>query len=87
MDGLGLSWQPAGPWALTLPITAPSSVAPGLDPCAAAPMPQVVGLISGLGLSWQASFGLILTLYFYRWAAWWAHDSRFEWRREAWGEG
>eukprot|EP00887_Chlorella_sp_A99_P002525 scaffold6.g2525.t1 len=26
---------------------------------------KVVGLISGLGLSWQASFGLIVTLYFY----------------------
>lgn len=26
---------------------------------------QVVGLVGGLGLSWQATFGLILTLYFY----------------------
>jgi anion transporter len=26
---------------------------------------QVVGLVGGLGLSWQASFGLITTLYFY----------------------
>lgn len=26
---------------------------------------QVVGLVGGLGLSWQATFGVILTLYFY----------------------
>ncbi len=26
---------------------------------------QVVGLVGGLGLSWQATFGIILTLYFY----------------------
>ncbi len=25
----------------------------------------MVGLVSGLGLSWQAAFGVILTLYFY----------------------
>ena len=35
--------------------------------CGARPRrePQVVGLVSGLGLSWQAAFGVILTLYFY----------------------
>ena len=27
--------------------------------------PQVVGLIGGLGLQWQASFGIITVLYFY----------------------
>ena len=26
---------------------------------------QVVGLVGGLGMSWLATFGLILTLYFY----------------------
>ena len=26
---------------------------------------QVVGVVSGLGLSWQASFGVITLLYFY----------------------
>jgi len=26
---------------------------------------QVVGLVGGLGMSWQATFGIILTLYFY----------------------
>jgi hypothetical protein len=29
------------------------------------PFPQVVGLVSGLGMSWQATFGAILALYFY----------------------
>ena len=29
------------------------------------PSPQVVGLVSGLGMSWQATFGAILALYFY----------------------
>lgn len=29
------------------------------------PPAQVVGMVGGLGLSWQATFGIILTLYFY----------------------
>ena len=31
----------------------------------ATPHAQVVGLVGGLGMSWQATFGVILTLYFY----------------------
>ena len=37
--------------------------APPPPPCP--PSAQVVGLVGGMGMSWQATFGVILSLYFY----------------------
>ena len=46
-----------------LPTHSPCQLCP--TPYCCSPSPQVVGLVSGLGMSWQATFGAILALYFY----------------------
>ena len=63
--GFLLQWVMA-PWrtgTCPTPATHPRSSAP--CPVPLPPSPQVVGLVGGLGMSWQATFGVILALYFY----------------------